>query len=166
MQRYSLTDYILSVKVPESLRDVFLGDNDTNDSTSNVISIGGDGSYIGSITIQRQTAQWNTQADATGSWVHSQSKDKHGTIQVRLNQVSDKVRLLIRLYETYYSSDITTEGLTITVNKAVGGGNQKEVCNCVDCYIVNIPEQQYGSSTGEQNWQFTCGQINFTGDAN
>lgn len=158
MNRYSLSDYVLSVKVPEDLREVFSSDDLESD---NYISIGGDGSYIGSITISRTSNLWTTNADHTGSWVHNKNKDKTGSVAVNIQQVSDKVNLLIRLYETYYSSDTITEGLTITINKAVGGGNQTSIATCTDCYIQSIPSQAFGGESAEQTWTFTCGKIDF-----
>lgn len=166
MARYSLTDYILSVKVPEELRDVFIEDsNDTIDAASNIISIGGDGSYTGSINVTTNTAQFTTEGDATGSWVHNQSKDKTGTIRVTINQVSDKVLLLVRLYQTYYASNTTTEGLTLTISKATGNGNQESVCVGTDCLIGKIPDIDFGQTADNQDWNFTCGRITFTGSA-
>lgn len=166
MARYSLTDYILSVKVPEELRDVFIEDStDTVDASSNIISIGGDGSYTGSITITNNNAQFTTDGDVTGSWVHNKSKDQTGTIKVNIKQVSDKVLLLVRLYQTYYASDTITEGLTLTVSKATGNGNQESVCVGTDCYINQRPDIVYGDTADGQEWTFTCGRITFTGDA-
>lgn len=164
MNRYSLTDYILSVKVPDELRSVFLTDGDTIEAKANSISIGGDNSYVGQISVQMRTAQWNTEGDPTGSYVHNKSKDRTGTIEVQINQVSDKVALLVRLYETYYSADSITEGLTLTISKATGNGNQEAICTGTDCYIQQIPNIQYGNTAGNQDWQFTCGRIAFKGD--
>lgn len=159
MNRYSLTDYVLSVKVPEELREVF-SDEDI-DYSSNIISIGGDGSYVGSITLHRNSNQWTTEGDHTGSWVHNKNKDKTGTLTVSITQISDKVKMLVRLYETYYSSDTVTEGLTITVTKATGNGNQEDVATCTDCYIQAIPDIAFGESAADQSWVFTCGKIDF-----
>lgn len=162
MKRYSLADYILSVKVPDELRVIFGADStDETNSLDNVISIGGNGSYVGQIQISLKEAMWSTNGDHTGSWVHNKNLNKTGTLEVQLNQVSDQIKVLIRLYETYYSSDTITEGLTITVNKAVGGGNQETVCTCTDCYIQEIPNQSFGDNAATQDWIFTCGKIDF-----
>lgn len=163
---YSLTDYILSIQVPSSLQEIFLGTGETEDPYSNVISIGGNESFVGSITIgEAGSAQYETQGDVTGSWVHNKSKDQTGTISVELNQISDQVRLLIRLFQTYYDSDTTTEGLTLTINKAIGGENQLPIATGTDCYIANRPEITYGESADNQEWEFTCGRITFSGSA-
>lgn len=165
MTRYSLTDYILSVKVPDELRDVFLGTDDTIDAKSNIISIGGDNSYTGSISIQNNPQMFTTEGDVTGSWVHNKSKNQTGTIHISINQVSDKVLQLVRLYQTYYASDTITEGLTLTVSKATGNGNQESVCVGTDCYIQQRPDVSYGDTASTQEWVFTCGRVSFTGDS-
>lgn len=166
INRYSLTDYILSIIVPDELREVFLGAGDTIDPNSNIISIGGDQSFVGSISISSPgSEQWTTEGDVTGSWVHNKSKNQTGTITVEINQISDKVRLLLRLFQTYYSADTVTEGLTLTINKAIGGGNQLAVANGEDCYLANRPDITYGETAESQDWEFTCGRITFSTDA-
>lgn len=166
LHTYSLTDYILSIQVPDSLREIFLGTDETIDAESNVISIGGDESFVGSITISAPSnAQYTTEGDVTGSWVHNKSKDQTGTISIEINQISDQVRLLVRLFQTYYDADTITEGLTLTLNKAVGGGNQSPVATGTDCYIGNRPEVAYGETAATQEWEFTCGRISFSGSA-
>lgn len=165
LNRYSLTDYVLSVKVPDELREVFLIGDDTIDSASNVISIGGDGSFVGSITVETPNAQWTTEGDATGSWVHNKSKNQVGTISVSINQISDKVLLLERLYTTYYGADTVTEGLTLTLSKATGNGNQQPVCTGTDCYLASRPSFEAGSTAANRSWSFTCGRITFSGSA-
>ena len=164
IRTYSLADYTLSVKVPDELREIFLtGTSDTNDASDNTITIGGTDSYMGSIQIRLATPQWSTNGDSTGSWVHNKSLDRHGTVQVEINQVSDMSALLTRLFQTYYSADSTTEGLTITIQKMVAG-EPKQVCSCEDCYISNMSNIQYGDSARNIEWEFTCGNIVFTSE--
>lgn len=165
IRTYSLSDYTLSVKVPEALRDVFIsGSSDTNDASDNTITIGGNDSYTGSIQVSLATPQWRTEGDSTGSWVHSKSLDRHGTLNVAINQVADKSLLLVKLFETYYSADTTTEGLTITVQKMIGG-EPKKICSCQDCYIPQMPNLQYQEQARTIEWQFTVGNITFGGEA-
>lgn len=163
--RYSLTDYILSIKVPDELRKVFLTSSSAStDEIANRISIGGDGSYLGSIKTSSST-QWSTEGDATGSWVHSKNKSKVGTVTVELNQLSDVVLKLTRLIETYYSADTITQGLTLTISKATGAGNSLDVCTCVDCYITKQPDGDWEDSAKTMAFEFTCGKITYSGNA-
>ena len=163
MTRYSLTDYILSIKVPEDLRSTFIADYIETGEDS--ISIGGDASYVGSISINQSQAQWTTEGDATGSWVHNKSKNQVGTIEVEMTQVSDKINLLNRLFQTYYSVDTQTDGLTITLNKTLGSGNTALVATGIDCYISGRPNFAYKDTAQTQTWNFTCGKLTFSGDA-
>lgn len=163
ISRYALTDYILSVQVPDELQQYFVSDTQTTNNKANVISIGGNGSYIGSITIGTQAeAQWTTNGDSTGSWVHNKNLNRVGTITISINQVSDTARLLLRLFQTYYSADASIGGLTLTISKSMGNSNPIEVCKGRDCYIANRPQIAFGETAQQQDWSFTCGEITFS----
>lgn len=162
VSRYSLTDYILSVKVPNELREIFLANS--SDESQNIITIGGDNSYVGQIEIgEPKKAQWTVEGDDTGSYVANKSKNQTGDISVQLNQVSDKVNLLTRLFQTYYDADTITEGLTLTISKATSGGNQQVVATGSDCYITTRPAKVYGSTATTQTWTFACGRVTTSG---
>lgn len=163
--RYSLADYILSVKIPDDLRDVFMSATDTTDESSNRINIGGDGSYIGSIKTENNKEMFTTEGDATGSYIHNKSKDKTGKVTIDINQLSDVVLKLTRLVETYYSSDTVSDGLTLTISKATGSGNSQEVCTCTDCYITKQPDGGWDETAKDMSWVFTCGRITYSGNA-
>lgn len=163
--RYSLTDYILSVKIPDELLDVFATDTNDLEESSNHITIGGDGSYVGTIKVSMNKEQWTTEGDATGGYVHSKSKDKTGKVTVELNMLTDVVLKLTRLIETYDSSDTITNGLTLTVSKATSSGNSVEICNCVDCYLVKHPDGDWEDSAKNMSFDFTCGRITYSGNA-
>lgn len=167
MTQYSLSDYILSVQIPEELRDVFSTSAITSSSDEdNIISIGGEQSYLGSITIHLDTNNtFSVEGDNTGSYVVNKNLNKSGSISITINQVSDKVKTLIRLFETYYSADTITEGMTITVSHAIGGGNQEMVAMAKDCYL-NLPDQVFGNEATTQSWSFVCGRIDFGGNIN
>ena len=144
--RYCLANYNLSIVVPTSIN---IGVNS--------ISIGGEGSYLDSINISRNTNLFETTADSTGSWIHTKNLDKSGTVSITINQVSDKIVLFKALMKAYYNSDDKVEGLSLTVLD--GSANPIVVCN--DCLLTNIPEQSFSSSPTTQTWTFTCGQIEF-----
>ena len=151
MTTYSLSDYILSVVVPESLYDVYGSDNK--------ISIGGDKSYNGVININLPTATWTTKGDATGSFYHEKNKSRVGTVTVSIAQVSDNVLRLIRLFNAYFSTDSSVQGLTMTLNRAVGN-NQETIENMNSC-MLNLPDIAYREEVSNQDWVFTCGEIIF-----
>lgn len=146
MKRYSLADYILSIDAVEtSIRNLF-----------GTLSIGGDGSAIGSISLSTATDMWSTKGYATGAWVHNKSLDRHGTCTVSINQLSDTVIRLIKLCSIFYTGNY--QGLTLAVSDSAGN----RVATCTDCYIVKIPDQSWGTEAEDQSWQFTCGKISYT----
>ena len=144
--RYSLANYILSV--------------DSNDpeikSIFGTISIGGEGSYVGSINLSLANPQWSTTGYSTGGWVHNKNLDRHGTATVSLNQLSEPVAKFIQLCKLYYSTT-DYEGFTLSLTDVAGNN----IASCIDCYISQIPDQTYEDQAGMQSWAFTCGQINF-----
>lgn len=159
--RYSLADYILSIKIPDSLRGIFTS---TDNESDNRISIGGDGSYLGSIKVSTEEI-YKVEGDATGSWIHTKSKNKTGSLSVEISQLADSTLKLTRLFETYFSADTITEGLTITISKAVGSGNSSDVCTLIDCYISQMPDGSWEESAKTMEWKFVCGKITYSGDA-
>lgn len=143
--KYSLANYILSIDSNDNEIKQMFG----------TISIGGEGSYLGSISLSIENPIWNTTGYATGAWVHNKNLDKHGTATLNLNQLSDAVSRFIQLAKLYYSGDYN--GFTLSLSDI--GGNR--IATCVDCYIREIPDQTFESQAGNQNWVFTCGQINY-----
>lgn len=144
--KYSLANYILTIKSNNVNAQAIFG---------NDISIGGEGSYVGSITFSRQTEMWSTSGFATGGWIHNKNLDRHGTVDVELSQLAPQVGRFIQLCNVYYASDY--EGFTLTLTDS----EQNQIVECIDCYITKIPNQVFGESAASQTWSFTCGQINY-----
>lgn len=140
--RYSLTDYLLTIKLPEEIAGY------------TEVTIGGEGSYLESININPQGTLYTTEADDTGAWIHSKSLDRHGQVQVSLNQLSEKSAILRNLCNCFYNHDYD-KGMTITVQ----GLNGNTVATCNDCYIANMPSVPLQNRAQNQTWTFTCGQI-------
>lgn len=156
---YSFSDYILTVRIPQ-----------IGNLPAETISIGGpgegEGTCVGTITIQRNTPLWTTDADPSGSWVHSKNLDRHGTVTVNIRQVSNYVVKLIMIFNAYYSSvgskRTNNQGLTLTLTQATSDTTTNTIAQCEDCLITNIPNQSFSASAENQTWTFTCGAINFT----
>lgn len=143
--RYSLANYILSVEPQSSdIKSMF-----------GTISLGGEGSYLGTISLSLNEDLWTTTGYATGGWVHNKSLDKHGTASVTLNQLSDPVSKFIQLCNIYYTGNYP--GFTLSLSDIDGN----KIATCIDCYITKIPDQVYANSASDQTWSFTCGQINY-----
>lgn len=150
--RYSLARYILTVALPEDFDTTFVA------AFGSTLSIGGEGSYLNSISISLAGTLWSTEGDATGSWVHNQNLDRTGECKVSISQVSDNIFRFIRLCNCFYSSSITYErGINLTLKDNEGN----TVATCEDCYISKIPDQDFGEKAATQDWSFTCGKITF-----
>lgn len=143
--KYSLTNYILSIDPNDSAIKQMFG----------TVSIGGEGSYLDSITLSNASNIFDTQGYATGGWVHNKSNDRHGTATISLNQLSDRVSRFIQLAKLSLSGDY--EGFTLSLSDI----NGNKIATCVDCYITKIPDQTFTASAQNQSWEFTCGQINY-----
>jgi hypothetical protein len=158
INRYSLADHTVKIAFPNQLLAV----SGTTASGNRVITLGGpgedgiSGSFVGQITVARAAETWSTEADATGSWVHNKTLDRHGTVTINIRQVSDAVIQLQMLSQAYESHDLSVGGMSIQV---YSGNNL--IANCDDCYIVKIPDQDYDERAKEQSWSFTAGRITY-----
>lgn len=143
--KYSLANYILSIDSNDAqIKNIF-----------GTISIGGEGSYLDSITLNNDATIYTTQGYATGGYVHTKSLDRHGKAVISLNQLSDKVSRFIQLAKLSLSGDY--EGFTLSLTDIDGN----KIATCIDCYIEKIPDQAFGQSAQNQTWSFTCGQVNY-----
>ena len=144
--RYSLSRYILTIAIPAKLG-----------FGSKTLSVGGEASYLDSITISFNNALWSTTGDATGSWVHTKNLDRTGTVTVSLSQLANNVSQFKTLCSTYFNAESDYDGLTLTLKDIDGN----EIASCEDCYITKIPDQGFQSTAQQQSWTFTCGKITF-----
>lgn len=153
--RYSLADYIMTVRVPA-----------IGNLAAEEISIGGpgengEGSCVGEIKVTRRTDMWTTEGDPTGSWVHNKNLDKTGTIELNIKQVSANVQKLMMICSAYESLNTKAAGLTITINPANDDGATTDYITGVDVFIQKIPDQDYSDTAKDQQWIFTCGQVKY-----
>lgn len=144
--RYSLADYIVTIKPNDpEIATVFQS-----------LSIGGQGTALGSINLNTNANLWETTGYPTGAWIHNKSYDRHGTCVININQMSPEVALLVQLCNHYYTGDYG--GVTITVS-AANGGESRTVATCIDCYVQKNADKTFGAAAENQNWVFTCGQV-------
>lgn len=146
MKRYCLANYILTADIPE---DIGFG--------SQSVSIGGEGSYLDTITVHLNSSLFSTQGDNTGAWVHIKNLDKTGTVTISINQMSDKIASFKALMNIYNNMDSDAAGMTLTLRDSLNN----TICVCEDCVIENIPDQAFGSTPTTQTWTFLCGRIQF-----
>lgn len=143
MNRYSLSDYVVSITPDEpAMRQSF-----------DTVSIGGNGQYVGSVRVRVANDLWSTEGYATGAWVQNKNLDRHGTCEIEIGQLAAEVMKLIRLCNLYYEEQYG--GCTITVMNR----NGNTVATCKDCYITKPADQEFSEEAGRQSWVFTCGEI-------
>lgn len=144
--RYSFANYILTVSVPTEI-SASLG--------VSTISFGGEGSYIGSISISRTADLWSTSGDSTGGWIHTKSLNAVGTVTLDINPLAEKSQILKTLFNIYRTIQSEVEGMTMTLTDM----NNKVIAIAEDCMIQNIPNIDFGETLTNQSWQFTCGKV-------
>lgn len=152
MSRYSLADYILSISFPEDFASLV-------GLLQTTIEIGGEGSYLESMTVSLDNAMWSTEGDSTGSWVHNKNLSRTGKVSISLNQLSTKVAKFKEICKLYYSTNESFSGAEITLRPV--NSSDDVIVRCKDCYFTKIPDQNYQPTAQNQNWELTCGQITF-----
>lgn len=147
---YSLSKYKLAIQLPETFaaKVGLAGDN--------TITIGGEGSYLDSLSYEYNKEMYSTKADATGSYVHDKSLDKSGTITITINQMSPQIALFKKIVNLYYQSGDDYEGLQLSLKDL----SAQEVMAAESCFFTKIPNQDFGQESGNQAWVITSGRIN------
>lgn len=161
--RYSLADHIVVITLPDDNIELL----ERSGLQANApITIGGpgqngnEGSFVGSIKVSRKEDLWDTQGDATGSWVHNKSLNRTGNVEIDITQVSDDIIKLSMICNAYESIQGAVGGLTIEVKNAYNL-ELPSIAVCSDCLINKIPDQNLGEKAEQQNWSFTCGRVQF-----
>lgn len=148
---YSLSDYIVSI-TPDNQKK----EDSVLVEAFGTISIGGEGSYVGSIRASQTNDLFTTKGYPSGDWVHNKSMNRTGTVELTLNQLADKIGILINLVNSYFQADYS--GCTIVVDSKEG----KNVFTAKDCLPVKPADQEYGAEAADQTWTFTCGKVSFS----
>ena len=151
MAQYSLANYKLSVKIPDTLASSLM----VNEQNS--ITIGGSGSYLDSISIHINKDLWSIEGDSTGSYVYNKNLDRTGDVTVSLNMMSPQVAQFKILCDLYYQSENEYEGLTLTLMD----NNSNLIVTCHDCLLSKIPDQQFQDTSQNQSWTFLCGKVDY-----
>ena len=148
--KYCLADYLLSIKLPENFARLVGLENNQN------LVIGGEGSYLDSITFEYNSDMVSTKGDHTGSWVHDINLDRTGKASISINQMSDKVAKFKTIVNLFYSHDFI-EGCQLSLQDSLGN----EVASGQDALFVKIPSQEMKSESDNQTWELTIGRLTF-----
>ena len=164
IHKYSLADYQLTIGIPESVAQK-LGLRDEQGNLLTSFSIGGpgengEGSFLGQILVSRTNNLWETEGDATGSWVHNKSLNRIGTIELQIKQISDNVIRLAQICDIYESIQENVEGLTLTINSSATD-ESTPMATGVDSCIQKQADLTLAETAGLLTWTFTCGQVMF-----
>jgi len=147
---YSLSKYLLSLQLPEAFASsVGLGNNSS-------LVIGGEGSYLDTLSYDYNSDMYTTKADATGSWVHDKNLDLSGKITISIHQLSPSISLFKKIVKLYYQSGNDYDGLTLTLKDLSGN----EIMTALDCFFIKIPTQEFKAESDNQSWDLTSGRIN------
>lgn len=162
--RYALADYQLTIGIPSSIaQQLNLRDEYGNLLTNYTIGgpgQNGEGSFVGQISASRTVDTISTEGDNTGSWVHNVNKNKTGTIELRINQISDDVIKLSQLTQIYESIQESVPGLTLTINSS-SSEETTPIVTGNDSFIRKQPDLAFAANAQDLVWMFNCGQVLF-----
>ena len=141
---YSLASHILTLALPVDLANIV---------GTQYISIGGEGSYLGSIAVSLDNDLINISGDYTGSWTVSKNLNAQGSFTISINQMSPQIARLRRICNLLRNADY--DGMTITLKTLQG----QLIATGNDCYIKKIPGVEFRESPSTQSWEFLSGKI-------
>lgn len=148
--KYCLADYLLSIKLPSNFAIlVGLGENQN-------LVIGGEGSYLDSITLEYNQDMVTTKGDNTGSWVHDVNLNRTGKATISIHQMSDAVAKFKKIINLFYTHNFT-DGCQISLSDNLGN----EVASGQDVLFVGIPNQEMKTESDFQNWELTIGRLTY-----
>ena len=147
---YNLSKYKLAIQLPEEFASKVGLEND------NTITVGGEGSYLDTLSYSYNADMYTTKADATGSYVHDKNLDKSGNITISIHQLSPQIALFKKIINLYYQSGNDYDGLQLSLKDLSG----QEIMSAESCFFVKIPDQNFGQTSENQTWNITSGKIN------
>ena len=143
VKQYSLLDFSISITFKKKTYN---------------IPLGGFGSYLGNISISKNTDNISTTVDSTGSGVFSFSADNSGTIEIEITQVSDKISQIIQNMQNYYQSTVSGDWknalVDITIHK-----NAIPIIEATNCMLVKMPDWTAGPEVSTRTYSFSAIEI-------
>ena len=159
---YSLADHQLVIGMStETAQRLNL--KDANGNLLKSYTIGGpgengEGSFVGQILVSLNDNLYETEGDATGSWVHNKNLNRTGLITLEINQISDDAITLIQLTQILESVQSAGPGLELTINSVAETPSTTMVTGR-DSMIQKLPDLTLAEKAGMLSWVFTCGQV-------
>ena len=144
--RYSLAKYTLTITPPSTALDMI-------EAFGQSLTIGGEGSAVGSIDLRRNKEMFSIKSYATGGYAVDKDLSKVGTVSISLHQLSAEVQKFIKACNLYFNGDYDGCGITVMDGTTL-------VASATDCFINQAPIS-FGESAADQTWSFVCGELDF-----
>lgn len=159
MATYSLVDYRVTIKLPNQMNK-YLSTN-----LREGLIIGGQNSFVESITIRQNVEAFSTKGDSTGSFIHTFNADRTGEIELSISQVSQASKILSLMFSTYYKVENRNAPFKntapIPLIEVYDTRNNVVVAKCSDAFIKKHPDKTFTNEAGNESWVFTVGVIEF-----
>lgn len=120
------------------------------------ITIGGNGSMVGSVSMSRSNAAFGVTGYADGSYAASYTKNRTGSVSIQLSQASSLVARLTK-FVNWCEANYNLAESTITVLDSMG--NIQGYASGV--YPDKLPDNTVGESVQNRTFEFSAGVISF-----
>ena len=149
---YSLLHYQTEIKLSESITRLIGKDS---------IIIGGEGSYLESIEVVRNSDAWTVKGDSTGSYIHTFNGDKTGEVHLTINQVCKESKIFHKLMSSYYLNNLNKSNENQIFSEIiVRNSNTNEIiAKCKDCVIKKVVDKKFSNEAQNETWNFICGEV-------
>ena len=149
---YSLLHYQTEIKLSESIARLIGKDS---------IIIGGEGSYLESVEIVRNSDAWTVKGDSTGSYIHTFNGDKTGEVHLTINQVCKESKIFHKLMSSYYLNNLNKSNENQIFSEIiVRNSNTNEIiAKCKDCVIKKVVDKKFSNEAQNETWNFICGEV-------
>lgn len=111
---------------------------------------------IGSVSVNMATDRASASVASDGAVVINKIEDKHGTVELEIQQTSD-VHTSLKKWWSYLETASSSEFAkikTVVTNKSTG---EQDICT--NGAIVKHPDSQYGAEVGSFTWSFLHSKI-------
>lgn len=128
-----------------------------------IASFGGQGSMIGSISVQREGDRFSVDGDATGGAVVNENLSKIGSVSLEIKQCAPLVETLTNLFNSYDDSSTSGYGPSSSNGGAVNialSYNNKLVSQAKGCYL-NMPELSYQDEAQDREFSFVACEVDY-----
>lgn len=160
VKNYSLADYDITI------RSVALDGQNLTDNFN--FTLGGAGSFLGSVKIQFDGEIWKKETDVLGNVVYTKSYARDGQITISLNMLSEKVKIFNKIIQLYYGGSIKNKqetniqdmffSITVKRHTADPDSTTAEV-EATYCVLQKLPDLEFADTAGVRDFVFLAAEI-------